>query len=106
MNSHYGEEFQEGNDHKILFRYFKFIYITWPGQIPNQSKTALINHSQQSIQQDQGSQVAPPGCKISLHHSTVSIEPNFATFSAKKTLVETIIYNLNWPNNGSDKAPI
>ena len=55
--------------------------------------------------QDQGSQVAPQGCKISPCNSTISIEPNFATFD-EITLVESIKYNLKWPKNCPDMAPI
>ena len=55
--------------------------------------------------QDQGSQIAPQRCKISPCNSTLSIEPNFATFD-EKDLVESIKYNLKWPKNGPDMAPI
>ena len=41
----------------------------------------------------------PPGCKISPCDSTISIEPNFATFN-ELTLVEFIKYNPKWPKNG------
>ena len=47
----------------------------------------------------------PPGCKISPCNSTISIEPNFATFN-EITLVESIKYNLKWPKNGPDMAQI
>ena len=53
--------------------------------------------------QDQGSQVAPQGCKISPCNSTISIEPNFASFH-EITLVESIKYNLRRLKNGPDMA--
>ena len=37
----------------------------------------------------------PPGCKISSCNSTISIEPNFATFN-EIDLVESFKYNLKW----------
>ena len=52
--------------------------------------------------QDQGSQVAPQGCKISPCNST---ELNFGFFN-EIALVETINYNLIWSYNGPDMAPI
>ena len=55
--------------------------------------------------QDQGSQVAPQGCKISPCNSKISIEPNLATF-AEITLVKSVKYNLKRPKNGPDMAPI
>ena len=55
--------------------------------------------------QDQGSQVAPQGCKISPCNSMISIEPNFATFD-EITLVESITYNLKQQKNGPGMAPI
>ena len=47
----------------------------------------------------------PSGCKISPCNSTISNEPNFATFN-EIPLVESIKYIIKWPKNGHDRAPI
>ena len=52
-----------------------------------------------------GLKFPPQGCKISPCNFTISIEPNFATFD-EITLVKSIKYNLKWPKNGPDMAPI
>ena len=43
----------------------------------------------------------PPGCKTSPCNSTISIEPDFATFN-EIILVESIKSNLKWPKNGPE----
>ena len=65
----------------------------------------VYQHLMNVDQQDQGSQVAPQGCKISPCNSTISIEPNVAPFD-EITLVESIKYNLKWPKKDPDMAPI
>ena len=72
---------------------------------PNWPISESLTLSYKWNQQDQGSRVAPQGCKISPCNSTISIEPNFTTFD-KVTSVESIKHNLKWPKNGPDMAPI
>merc|ERR1712081_102251 len=66
---------------------------------PNDVKTVqrgyILNEIEAMKKQDQGSHVAPQGCLISPCNSTISIEPNFATFD-QITLVESIKMALTW----------
>ena len=72
--------------------------------IKNFTKDANIQ-GHGSLETRPGVSSCPPGCKTSPCNSTLSIEPNFATF-AEITLVESIKYNLKQPKNGPDMAPM
>ena len=62
--------------------------------LPYLHSTSCLNVS--SMRTRPGVSSCPPGCKISLCNSTISIEPNFATFN-EITSVESIINTPNGP---------